>query len=79
MENDISKPIETATPTNNEEEEEDIIPVELVDEVDRFKDGYGDKGPQFQTYQYGYQYNNKNQLHGKGCCRSDRDRCTNKK
>ena len=42
MENDISKPIETATPTNNEEEEEDIIPVKLVDEVDRFKDGFQD-------------------------------------
>ena len=42
MENDISEPIETAAPTNNEEEEEDIIPVELVDEVDRFEDQFGE-------------------------------------
>ena len=42
MKNDISESIETAAPTNNEEEEEDIIPVELVDEVDRFKDEFGE-------------------------------------
>ena len=45
MENDISKPIETAAPTNNEENEGDSIPVELVDEVDRFEDGFGDGEP----------------------------------
>ena len=43
MESDISELIETAAPTDNEEEEEDIIPVDFVDEVDRFEDGYGDK------------------------------------
>ena len=42
MENDISESIETAAPTNNEEEEEDIIPVKLVDEVDRFEDEFGE-------------------------------------
>ena len=40
--NNISELIETATPTNNEEKEEDIIPVELVDEVDRFEDEFGE-------------------------------------
>ena len=39
MESDISKLIETAAPTDNEKEEEDIIPVELVDEEERFQDG----------------------------------------
>ena len=42
MENDISESIEATAPTNNEEEEEDIIPVELVDEVDRFEDEFKD-------------------------------------
>ena len=41
MESDISKLIETAAPTDNEEEEEDIIPVELDDTGG---DGDGDKG-----------------------------------
>ena len=45
MESDISELIETAAPTDNEEEEEDIIPVEPVDEVDRFHAGCGDRGP----------------------------------
>ena len=45
MQNDISEPTETTASTNNEEEEEDIIPVELVDEEERFQDGYGDEGP----------------------------------
>ena len=43
MESDISELIETAAPTDNEEEEEDSIPVESVDEEERFEDGYGDK------------------------------------
>ena len=42
MESDISELIETAAPTDTEEEEEDIIPVELVDEVDRFEDEFGE-------------------------------------
>ena len=42
MENDIFEPIETVVSTNNEEEEEDIIPVKLVDEVDRFEDEFGE-------------------------------------
>ena len=50
MENDVADAIETAASTNNEGKEEDSIPVELVDEMKRFKDGYGDKGPQFQNY-----------------------------
>ena len=43
MESDISELIETTTPTDNEEEEEDIVPVEPVDEEERFDNGYGDK------------------------------------
>ena len=43
MESNISELIETAAPTDNEEKEEDIIPVESVDEEERFEDGYGDK------------------------------------
>ena len=42
MESDISELIETAAPTDNEEKEEDIIPVESVDEEERIEDGYGD-------------------------------------
>ena len=42
MENDIAEAIETATSTKNEGKEEDSIPVELVDEEERFQDGYGD-------------------------------------
>ena len=45
MENDIAKPIETAASTNNEGNEEDSIPVELVDKEERFHDGYGDGEP----------------------------------
>ena len=45
MENDISEGIETVAPTNNEEEEEDTIPVELVDEEERFKYGFKDGEP----------------------------------
>ena len=63
MENDISEPKETAAPTNNEKEEEDTIPVELVDEEERFEDGCGDEGTRFRTYRYWYRYNNKNRLH----------------
>ena len=50
MENDIDEAIETAASTNNEGNEEDSIPVELVDEEERFQDGYGDEGPRFRTY-----------------------------
>ena len=42
MESDISELIETAAPTNNEEEEEDIIPVESGDEKERFEDEFGE-------------------------------------
>ena len=45
MENDIAEAIETATSTNNEGNEEVTIPVELVDEEERFQDGYGDGEP----------------------------------
>ena len=50
MGNDISKAIKTAASTNNEGNEADSIPVELVDEEERFQDGYGDEGPRFRTY-----------------------------
>ena len=45
MESDISELIETAAPTDNEEEEEDSIPVESVDEEERFEDGFKDEEP----------------------------------
>ena len=45
MESNISELIETTAPTDNEEKEEDIIPVEPVDEEERFKDGYRDGEP----------------------------------
>ena len=45
MENDITKVIVTASSTNNEGNEEVSIPVELVDEEERFQDGYGDGEP----------------------------------
>ena len=63
MENDVADAIETAASTNNEGKEEDSIPVGLVDEVERFEDGFGDGGPRFRTYRYRYRYNNKNRLH----------------
>ena len=49
MENDVADAIETAASTNNEGKEADSIPVELVDEEERFQDGYGDEGPRFRT------------------------------
>ena len=55
MESDISKLIETAAPTDNEEEEEDSIPVESVDEEERFEDGYGE--PVIIRFQMKYKYN----------------------
>ena len=63
MENDVADAIETATSTNNEGKEEDSIPVELIDKVERFKDGFGDRGPRIRAYRYRYRYNNKNGLH----------------
>ena len=45
MESDISELIETVAPTDNEEEEEDSIPVESVDEEERFEDGFDDEEP----------------------------------
>ena len=74
MENDISESIETAAPTNNEEEEEDIIPVELVDEVDRFKDEFGDDEAVTIRFRMKYKYN-KNRLPTR--CRGNRDCRTN--
>ena len=61
MESNISEPIETAAPTNNEEEEEDIIPVEFVDEEERFEDGFGDDEAVTIGFQMKYKYN-KNRL-----------------
>ena len=74
MESDISELIETAAPTDNEEEEEDIIPVESVDEEERFEDGFGDGEPVTIRFRMKYKYN-KNRL--PTCCRGDRDRRTN--
>ena len=45
MENDVADAIETAASTNNEQNEEDSIPVGLFDKEERFHDGYGDEGP----------------------------------
>ena len=42
MGNDIAEAIETVASTNNEGNEEDSIPVKLVDKEERFHDGYGD-------------------------------------
>ena len=39
MENDIAEAIETAASTNNEGNEEDSIPVELVDNEEKFPGG----------------------------------------
>ena len=74
MENDIDEAIETAASTNNEGNEEDSIPVELVDEEERFQDGYGDGEPVTIRFRMKYKYN-KNRL--PTCCRGDRDRRTN--
>ena len=63
MENGIAKTIEIAASTNNEENKKVSVHVKLVDEEERFQEGYGDEGPQFQTYRYRYRYNNKNQLY----------------
>ena len=41
MEKDIVEAIETSASTNNEGKEDNIIPVEHVDEDERFQDGYG--------------------------------------
>ena len=57
MESDISELIETAAPTNNEEEEMDIIPVNFIDEGEGFKDGYGDGEPVIIRFQMKYKYN----------------------
>ena len=69
MENDIVEAIETAASSTNEGNEEDSIPVELVDEEERFQDGYGDEGPRFRTYRDRYRQQQKSTSnHGKGCC-----------
>ena len=67
MENDISESIETAAPTNNEGYEEDSIPVELVDEEERFQDGYRDRELVTIHFQMKYKYN-KNRLPTMECC-----------
>ena len=55
MESDISELIETAAPTNNEEEEEDIIPVELIDKEERFEDGFKEDTPVTMRFQILYE------------------------
>ena len=61
MENDVADAIETAASTNNEGNEEDSIPVELVDEEERFQDGYGDGEPVTTRFRMKNKYN-KNRL-----------------
>ena len=73
MESNISELIETAAPTDNEEEEEDIIPVESVDEEERFKGGFGDGEPVTIRFRMKYKYK-KNRL--PTCCQGDRDHRT---
>ena len=76
MESDISELIETAAPTDNEEEEEDIIPVESVDEGR--KDSRMDKVIN-RSIPVPEPVPVKNKPdHGKGCCGGDRDHQTNK-
>ena len=57
MENDIDEAIETAASTNNEGNEEDSVPVELVDKEERFHDGYGDGEPFTIRFSMKYKYN----------------------
>ena len=45
MENDVAVAIKTTAPTSNEGKEENSISVELVDEEERFQDGYRDGEP----------------------------------
>ena len=45
MENDVAEAIETAASTNNEGNEEVTILVKLVDEEERFQDGYREGEP----------------------------------
>ena len=59
MESDISELIDTAAPTNNEEQEEDIIPVKSVDEEERFEDRYGDGEPVTIRFRMKHKYNKK--------------------
>ena len=56
MEKDIVEAIETAAPTNNKGNEDNIFPVEHVDEEERIQDGDGESA----TIQYRYN-NNKSQ------------------
>ena len=57
MEKDIAKAIETATPTNSKGNEDNIVPVELVDEEERFQDGYGDGEPVTIQFRMKYKHN----------------------
>ena len=57
MKNDVAEAIETAASTNNEGNEEESIPVELVDEEERFQDGYGDGEPVIIRFRMKYKYN----------------------
>ena len=61
MEKDTVETIETAASTKNEGNEEDSIPVELVDKEERFHDGYGDGEPFTIRFRMKYKYN-KNRL-----------------
>ena len=60
-EKDIVEAIDIAAPTNNKGNEDDIVPVELVDQEERIQDGYGDGESVTIRFQMKYKYN-KNRL-----------------
>ena len=61
MEKDVVEAIETAAPASNEGKEDYIVPIELVDEEERFQDGYRDGESVIIQFQMKYKYN-KNRL-----------------
>ena len=57
----VFEAIETTASTNNDGNEDLIVPVELVGEEERFQDGYGDEGPVTIRFRIRNKYN-KNRL-----------------
>ena len=56
-EKDIVEAIDIAAPTNNKGKEDDIVPVELVDQKERIQDGYGDGESVTIRFRMKYKYN----------------------
>ena len=56
-EKDIVEAIDIAAPTNNKGNEDDIVPVELVDQEERIQDGYGDGESVTIRFRMKYKYN----------------------